>query len=133
MQLQGGGLFKRVKEDRTILAVKEDAGLAMEALEGLLNGADDLGAAIPGQNSRSLCLVTPDRLRTTTLGNIEEQYKEGISGLFDNFPELRQQYEGQKTKFEMFAEDDNNGRKVVIKLLAVDKEEEKGGLGFLWN
>ena len=48
------------------------------------------------------------------------------------FPELCKQYEGQKTKFEMFAEDDNNGRKVVIKLLAVDEEEKIGVFGFLW-
>ena len=77
--------------------------------------------------------MTPDRLSTTTLGNIEEQHKEGISRLFDRFPELRQQYEGKNTKFEMLAEDDNNGQKVVIKLLAVDEEEKKGVFGFLWN
>ena len=112
--------------------MKEDAGLAMEALEGpLYEGADDLSAAIPGKDSKSLCLLTPDHLKTTTLGNIEEQYKEGISSLFGKFPELRQQYEGKNTKFEMLAEDDNNGRKVVIKLLAVDEEEKKGVFGFL--
>ena len=85
-----------------------------------------------GKDSTSLCLLTPDHLKTKTLGDIEGRYKERISGLFDKFPELRKQYEGQKTKFEMFAEDDNNGRKVVIKLLAVDEEEKKGVFGFLW-
>ena len=133
---QGGGLLfnKRAKEELTIFAVKEDAGLAMEALQGLVyDGAGDFSAAIPGQDSRSLCLVTPDHLKTTTLGNIEKQYKEGISSLFGKFPELRQQHEGKNTKFEMLAEDDNNGQKVVIKLLAVDEEENKGVFGFLWN
>ena len=122
-----------MEEELIIFAVKEDADLAMEALEGLLyDGADDLSAAIPGKDSRSLCLLTPDHLKTKPLGDIEEQYKEGISGLFAKFPELRKQYEGQKTKLEMFAEDDNNGQKVAIKLLAVDEEEKKGVFGFLW-
>ena len=134
---QGGGLFnKRAKEELTLVGTQEDADLAMEAMDGLLGGAKDIRSAIQGQDPNTLCLLTKANLQSMTLAEREKQYKtKAIPSRFGMIPGLREKYEGKQTKFETLAHDENDERKVAIRLLTVvDNKDDGRANGFFdWN
>ena len=71
-----------------------------------------------------------------TLAEREQQYKtQAIPSRFDKIPELRKQYEGKQTEFETLAEDENDERKVAIRLLTVvDNKDDEWANGFFdWD
>ena len=105
-------------------------------MEGLLGGAKTLHSAIPGQNLNTLCLLTKAHLESMTLADREEEYKtEAIPSLFSKSPSLREKYEGQPAEFETLAEDENDERKVAIRLLTVvDNKDDEWANGFFdWD
>ena len=66
--------------------------------------------------------MTKANLQSTTLAEREKQYKTKAIGMI---PGLREKYEGKQTEFETLAEDENDERKVAIRLLtAVDNKDD---------
>ena len=89
----------------------------------------DLRSAIQGQDPNTLCLLTKANLQSMTLAEREKQYKTKAIGMI---PGLRKKYEGKQTEFETLAEDENDERKVAIRLLTVvdNKDDELANVFF---
>ena len=77
-------------------------------------------------------MLTEADLQSKTLAEREKQYKTKAIGMI---PGLREKYEGKQTKFETLAHDENDERKVAIRLLTVvDNKDDEWANGFFdWD